>query len=97
MNTKFGKSDNMEQKFQSEFACEMAAKIIKRENLFKSQFAADLKRLHSSAEIADDRQDSLENTDEDEEHSFDNIKLEEQVKLIYFKYLQLQTLTKIFI
>ena len=79
MNKKFWKSDNMEQKFQSEFALEMAAKIIKSENLFKSQFAADLKSLHSSAKIVDDSQENLENTDEYEEHSVDNIQLEEQV------------------
>ena len=97
MNNKFGKSDNMEQKFQSEFACEMAAKIINSENLFKSQFAADLKSLHRSAEIVDDGQDNLENTDEDEEHSVDNIKLDKQVKLIYLKYLELRTLIKIHI
>ena len=49
----------MEQNFLSEFACEMAVKVIKSENLFKSQFAADLKSLHSSEAIVDDCPDNL--------------------------------------
>jgi hypothetical protein len=45
------KSENMEQKYQSEFAWEMVNKVKDRECQFKSQFAAELQSSLVSCEI----------------------------------------------
>ena len=44
------KSENMEQKYQSEFAWEMVNKVKDRECQYKSQFAAELQSSLDSCE-----------------------------------------------